>query len=176
MENYCYLFVLILQQYYSLLYYSKKIALISDGKSKLKKASYIKMLELTDELNEFFLRNTFPQVSHISHQNEVYEYIRNIYKINDFYEQVNNGLQAVAEKAKSYRSEKHDDLIKIFSIIGAFWGISEVICNTSDIIVFVLGKKQADTEWLMILIYVLLLTALSGFLVWLIWYISKRKK
>ena len=176
MTNYCYLLVLVLQQYYSLLNYSKRISALPDDKSYISTEQYHDMLVLTDELNEFFLRNTFPQISHISHQNGVYQYLREVYKINDFFEQVKNGLDAVVERAKMFRSEKHEDNIKLFTIIGAFLGVSGVVCNASDLISFVLGKESADESWFMALLTVLIGSVLLGFSVWIIWYLSKYKK
>ena len=112
--------------------YSKRISALPDDKSYISAEQYQEMLLLTNGLNEFFLRNTFPQISHISHQNNVYQYLREVYKINDFFEQVKNGLDSVVERTEMYRSEKHDDNIKLFAIIVTILGVSEVVCNTSD--------------------------------------------
>lgn len=176
MTNYCYLFALVLQQYYSLLTYSKRISTLPDDSQFITKETYNKIIGLVDDLNNFFLRNTFPQISHISHQNGVYQYLRQVYNIGDFFEQVNDGIQAVSERAELYKAEKHDDHLKMFAIIGSILGASEVLCNTSDIISFILDKDSADLQWLSVLLGSIGGSIILGFSIWIIWFSNKYKR
>ena len=176
MKNYCYLFVLILQQYYSLLKYSKLIASLPDEGNNVSRTLYYKMTSLANELNRFFLCNTFPQVSHISHQNEVYEYLRKVFRISEFYSQVSEGLDAATERIKSYQSERHDDHIKVFAIVGAILGIADVVNNISDITSFVLGVNSFNYTWLNAVVSILSGSIAIGFTLWLIWYLFKTNR
>lgn len=176
MTNYCYLFALVLQQYYSLLTYSKRISTLPDDNRIITKETYNRIVGLVDDLNNFFLRNTFPQISHISHQNGVYQYLRQVYNITDFYAQVNDGIQAVSERAELYKAEKHDDHVKMFAIIGTILGASEVLSNTSDIISFILNKDSADIQWLTALLGSIGGSVILGFSIWCIWFSNKYKR
>ena len=175
MTNYCYLLAIVLQQYYSLLNYSKKIADLADDKEYISKEAYEQMLFVTDNMNEFFLRNTFPQISHISHQNGVYQYLREMYRIGDFFDQVSNGLNSVMERTEMYRNKQHDDYIKLFAILGAVIGLSDVVCSSSDVVGMMFGASaKAINPWLAIAGLLLFYIGI-GLLIWAIWYKFKHR-
>lgn len=135
MDNYCYLYILVLQQYYSLLEYSRKIGCLSDISQKNMKKNHIEELrKYVDDMNIFFMKNTFPAVSHISHQNEVYKYLKDIYDINNFYEETKNGLEAVTDMLEKYDDKKKSDRFFLWTILGALFVATETLVNLSDII------------------------------------------
>ena len=85
-------------------------------------------------------------------------------------------IQAVSERAELYKAEKHDDHLKMFAIIGSILGASEVLCNTSDIISFILDKDSADLQWLSVLLGSIGGSIILGFSIWIIWFSNKYKR
>ena len=80
----------------------------------MKKNHIEELRKYVDDMNIFFMKNTFPAVSHISHQNEVYKYLKDIYDINNFYEETKNGLEAVTDMLEKYDDKKKSDRLFTF--------------------------------------------------------------
>ncbi len=168
MENYCYLYVLVLQQHYSLLEYSKRIGNLStvakNGKKHLKE-----LHSCVDDMNIFFMKNTFPGISHISHQNSVYRYLRDIYDINEFFDETKNGLEAVTEMYEKYREERTSDRLFLCTIIGAVFVIAETLINFKELVLMTgMGTENSISQWIGIAV-LLVISVIAALIVWGIW-------
>ncbi|MGN0689206.1 MAG: hypothetical protein ACI4KH_02165 [Oscillospiraceae bacterium] len=170
MDNYCYLYVLVLQQYYSLLEFSERIGKLSavtvDGKRK----KHLKELHrCIDDMNLFYMKNTFPGISHISHQNDIYKYIRDIYDINEFYEETKKGIDAITDMLEKSDSESSSDRLFLCTIIGAMFLIAETVANLSDIVSSLnVGEAGSLVWWLYVGAFLGISVVVSLF-VWIIW-------
>lgn len=175
MENYCYMYVLVLQQYYSLLQYSSRIGKLSalpvgkNGKEHLKE-----LHRCVDDMNVFFMKNTFPGISHISHQNDVYRYIREIYDISGFYEETKKGIDAIADMLEKYHSERSADRLFLCTIIGAVFVLAETIVNLAGIATLLKTGAEGSLAWWLTVAGLMGGSVIAGVFVWLIW--KKWKK
>ncbi len=79
-SNYLSLYILALHQYYALLNISGKISTLPNSIKEYtnNKKNYDSMIDIYDEVNFIYLKCIYHEVSHISHQNEVY---KKIYKM-----------------------------------------------------------------------------------------------
>lgn len=175
MENYCLLYVLVLQQHYSLIEYSERIGKLSAVmKGRKQKDNLREMRKCSEDMNVFFMKNTFPAVSHISHQNDVYKYLKEIYQINEFYDETKNGLLAVTDMVEKYHSEKSSDRLFLYTIIGAFFVFAETFVNSATI-VSMFGKESEGTAlWWAGVLGIMGVSVVMAFVIWLIWKRCKK--
>ncbi|MGN1119942.1 MAG: hypothetical protein ACI4Q4_06260, partial [Oscillospiraceae bacterium] len=175
MENYCYLYVLVLQQYYSLLEYSTRIGKLSAFPSGKNGKKHLKELRrCVEEMNVFFMKNTFPGISHISHQNDVYKYIRDIYDINGFYEETKTGIDAIADMLEENHSEESADRLFLWTIIGAVFVLAETLLNFGEIAKLLTSGGEGSAAWWLTVGGLLAGSLVVGAVVWVIWKRCKR--
>lgn len=170
MENYCYLYVLVLQQHYSLLEYSERIGKLSAPVDEKDSKKHLKALHrCVDDMNVFFMKNTFPGISHITHQNDVYKYLRDIYDIKEFYAETKNGLEAVTEMVEKYRGERNSDRLFLCTITGAVFVIAETLVNLTELASLInIGEKGSLAWWISVAV-LMGASLFAAFIVWIIW-------
>lgn len=102
-HDYFLLYILLLYQSYTLLYYSEKLqaVLSADTKAYLEDIAYTEILEkISTEINVFLVKSVYASVSHIHHQNGFYEYAENVLGIKADIKSITIGLDSLEELQK----------------------------------------------------------------------------
>ncbi|MFP7298232.1 hypothetical protein [Neobacillus niacini] len=96
--NYFYMYIIALHQRYALLHLSVQAAEIPrDMDTLIESNSSIETItKLREEIAYFDLRSSFLQVSHITHQNKVYEYIYRVLHIGDLHRKLQSEVESIA--------------------------------------------------------------------------------
>lgn len=166
-ENYYFIYLLILQQYYGLLYQSGRAACVVKDNNE-KNTSLESLKNLVCDMNVFSVRNMFSKISYISNYNNFYSYAKQMLAISDIYEQTSQCLVNMTDMIEKSEAEHHDDMLYIFTIIGAVFAISEVIATTSDIVSHIIpNSNDAKTLWIWTGFIVLMMLIVS-IILWLI--------
>ena len=102
-RDYFLLYILLLYQSYTLLYYSEKLqaVLSADTREYLEDVAYTDILEkMSTEINGFLVKSVYASVSHIHHQNGFYEYAENVLGIKADIQSITIGLDSLEELQK----------------------------------------------------------------------------
>lgn len=172
-ENYFFIYLLILQQYYGLLYQSQRSAcIVTDNIEKTTSLEALK--NMVCEINVFSIRNMFSKISYIPNYNNFYSYSKQMLDIGDIYEQTSQCLANMTDIIEKKESERHDELLYIFTIIGAIFAMTEVFGNTSELASMIIPDGSDNiTLWICTGLIVAIMLILS-IILWLIREALKR--
>lgn len=133
-ENYFYIYILALHQYYGLI---KSAQDISQLPSSIKvysadKNKYKKLMVTYDEINFLSLKCIYHEVTHISHQAQVYNKIFEVLGIDALISEINYEMDRLTSIVNLIREEDKGIRGKKYAIIGsifAFFAVFEAILN-----------------------------------------------
>ncbi|WP_154663491.1 hypothetical protein [Neobacillus dielmonensis] len=116
-DVYFYLYILVLNQYYTLQYFSilaSRLPATLEEYLEDKKDAQKDMESLKSKMVFFILRCSFKQVSFITHQTALYEMFRRVLRIEDLMDELHleiEALSSITEMEKSKRSKKIENII-----------------------------------------------------------------
>ncbi|MGD6776353.1 hypothetical protein [Sutcliffiella horikoshii] len=130
-RSYFYLYVIALHQRYALINLSKEATLLPLTITDLMEDKENKIDRLREKIAYFNLRSAFRHVSHISHQDIIYEHIHRSLHIDDFMEKIESEVESIgslADLQKDARYKKSEKLylglttiFVVMSTISAVW-------------------------------------------------------
>lgn len=146
--NYFYIYILVLHQYYSLIYklnqYSSNITSINNDKMTY---SMDLLKQQVYEINHFSIKNMFSGVSYLPNCNAFYLYVQRIMNIEKLYSCTSQRMIGMTKLIEEADEERRGNLLYIFTIIGAVFAVTEVISNTSGIVSSFVENGNEGNVW-----------------------------
>lgn len=176
-EIYFYLYILVLHQYYTLLGMSENIAKLPIDYNKYNKIGSTipnALNKYNETINIFCLKIYSPQISHISHHNELYNYLIRQFDIKSSIEDIREALQIVDQMVKSSRQRERSNFLRVFVIFGGIFAILQTISNILamyEMGLFGVDKSMSMERFTGI---VLLYSIAGGLILWIISRILMR--
>ena len=148
LNTYFFLYILSLSQYYGLLINAQNISRLPSNIEDYERVeTYIKIRNHLAMENLFFLKNIYNQVSHVSHQNEVYAYMQDRLNIAELYRELSDELaamhrlleekhkeqQKIREKKEELRQKRMANRLSFITVAGAIFVIVDLISNAFSI-------------------------------------------
>jgi hypothetical protein len=135
LDNYFFLYLLVLHQYYGLLLLAKDASeLSSKPSSYMKHQEYNKLKNIRERLNFFYLKCVFTETSHISHQSELYKCMWDrlgvesmLTEIQYEVERISSLIDEVREEQKTIRNKIFIIIASIFTIVSTFEAVWSVL-------------------------------------------------
>lgn len=138
-NTYLYLFILVLQQYFSLIQFSQDLSCLPGEMSQYFKGKdhdekYKKVFNIFERANLFYLKYMFEEVTNISHQAIFYNRIQRVFSIKAMMDELFYELSSVKDIIQSKKNQTEEKRRKFITSIGfvvvlwtTFGGIAEVI-------------------------------------------------
>lgn len=136
MDNYFYLYILILHQYYGLLNLTKEISRLPNTTDtyleyRNQKDEFENLIEKRDKINFFYLKCVFEEVSHITHQAVLYEKMEKVLGIEKMINELDLETRRVTDivsQVRQEQSEKREKKTrKFFTIVTGIFAILTVM-------------------------------------------------
>jgi hypothetical protein len=168
-----YMYILVLHQYHTLLNISNQIGKLPIEVNKynnVRSESFRILSKYNEMINLFSMRIFFSQISHISHQNELYNYLIQRLEIKKCASEMKDTLQVVNDIVNNVRQNKRSQYLRIFVILGAVFTLIQTISN---IIPFYERGISSRLPFGTFLIVSLMIILIGSFVVWLVIRLSK---
>lgn len=146
-DTYFYLYLIVLQQYYGLLYFGREISKLPGTIDKYGRQEIERIKKLKDQMQFFYLKCMFNEVSNITHQTKVYHAMRKVLGIENLISELFYEINTISSIINTEIDNRREKRTKILSVIGAafvfistvssVWQISSGFINkdyTKDII------------------------------------------
>lgn len=175
-EIYFYLYVLVLHQFTTLLSISNKIAKLPiDIKDyqKLSSKESEDLVQYNEMVNLFCMKSFYSQVSHISHQNEYYNYLIKQFGIRTSIKDMQDSLLIVNQLVQNARAANRSEKWRIFAILG---GLFVLIQTISSILTIYFMNIQGVSERFSIGFFTISIMIISSFIGLIAWMISRISK
>lgn len=136
MDNYFYLYILILHQYYGLLNLTKEISKLPNKTDtyieyKNQKDEFQNLIEKRDKINFFYLKCVFEEVSHITHQSVLYEKMEKVLGIEKMINELDletRRITDIVSQVRQKQTEKREKKTrKFFAIVTGIFAILTVM-------------------------------------------------
>lgn len=174
-ETYFYLYMLALHQHYTLQYFSIQASrLPSRLKDSMKSKQRATIEDLKSKMIFFTLRSSFKQVSHITHQNSLYEMFRSALRIDDLIEELNMEIEALTSITETERQKRTKKFETSILIITTIFVIISTINDSAGIIQFLNNTNIHSLNQLAITASKILSTIILSGIVYLILFLIKR--
>lgn len=170
-ETYFFIYILVLHQHYTLLDISAKI-----GKLPIYMKYYVKfrsriatdLNRYNEMINLFSMKIYTAQISHISHQNELYNYLTDKLGIKASVNEMRDTLQVVNDIVQNSTQNRNSMNFRIFVILSGIFALIQSVNNLAALheMGFLGVEKHTSMEVFTGLI--LLCSILGGLLVWII--------
>ena len=140
-RDYFLMYLLLLHQEYSLIYYARKISELSaeymDYYEPDKENDVTERLDrLSAEINTFFMKSVYTSVSNVGHQNEFYEYVQTRLGIENDIKSLNTGMNSVvkiqriqADKKEAEREKEEEKRVNIITTLVAVLAIFSALSD-----------------------------------------------
>ena len=169
LDTYFYLYVLVLSQYYGLLGHAEQIAALPDSREAYRKGRKMEQVqEYLEDVQLFYMKNIFSQVSHFSHQNQFYGYLQRTMSVEQVNQELSMELAAVHQILKERKDELHGRRLRLFSIVSAIFVIIQVFSSVHQVVDNLGGAGMLGADKVLMDLAVIAVSAVLGFLCWLI--------
>lgn len=187
-RTYYYLYIIVLHQYYGLVKMSREIALLPNSSRKYigvrGQKKYSDLVELREEINFFYMKSIFQEVSHITHQNTLYKRMHKVLGIIDMMNELSDESSSITNLLTEDRERDKEIRVKNFMVIGGLFAVISAFYNIWSIITYykintwvVLGiKLNSIILSILFLIPIILLGFIIGTIYFKRWKRKKRKK
>ena len=131
-EVYFYLYILVLHQYFTLLNIASEIARLPVNRHQFNNLNQEKTEILNksfERINLFCMKVYFTQVSHTSHQNELYNYLIKQFDIRLSIKEMRETLQVLNELVQNARQHKRSQYLRVFAIFGGSFALIQTFAN-----------------------------------------------
>lgn len=167
-DTYFYLYILVLSQYYGLLGHAEQIAALPNSREVYRKGRKMEQVqEYLENVQLFYMKNIFSQVSHFSHQNRFYGYLQDVMSVEKVNRELSMELEAVHQILKERREELQGRRLRLFSIVSAIFVIIQVFSSVHQVVDNLAGGA-AVWDKVAVDLVVIAASAVIGFLGWLI--------
>lgn len=129
-EDYFYIYTLVLYQYYGLLKYNNEISKFPNDISGYNKIKTRRLLnEYKQKLSFYLMNSMFLDVSHISHHNMFFDYIKESYKITTIASFMIEKISLVNDIVERWRQRQRDKRVLSLSITGGVFVTIQTLNN-----------------------------------------------
>lgn len=129
-EIYFYVYILVLQQYYGLLKINYRLSGLPKMLKDFGKAEARKQLkECREEINFFFTHSVYLKVSHISHQNQFYSYLREQYGLNEMTDKMKEKIIGMNDMVDAWYEGTRRRKTLAVSIVGSMFVFIQTLNN-----------------------------------------------
>lgn len=134
-NNYLYIYILILHQYYGLLNLSKEVSeLSSNTKYYVKsKKEYNKLKKIRDNISFFYLKCVYEEISHITHQAKLYNMMIEELGIKRMQDELHYEMEKVVEIIEQVREDKKNKDLRVIVFIGVLFTIVQTLESSLSI-------------------------------------------
>lgn len=130
LHTYFFVYIMVLQQHYSLLDMNQKLAELPKHVEEYSRAAARKQLkEYKEEMAFFFMNYAHLKVSHITQQNMFYEYLKNIYGIDEMTAVLREKVELINDMADNWQQKSRSRLTKFLSIVGSVFVFIQTLNN-----------------------------------------------
>jgi hypothetical protein len=171
LDNYLYLYLLVLHQHYGLLNLTGRIAYLDIEAKKCSdnKKEYHTILQLRDDITFFYLKCVYEAISHISHQEKLYTMVVETLGVKKMMEELHFEMDRIVGIISQIRDEKKNKNLRLITIAGALFTVVQVYDAVLEIdSAVVLNNKLAVGE-ILHAGGVLLVIFLIGIMIWFLW-------
>lgn len=170
LENYFYVYILMLHQYYGLLKFDDNISMLPNdilgyNNSKHRR----KLYSCKQELSFFMMNSVFLRVSHITHQNLFFDYLKKSYEIENITELMMSKVNLMNDLVEQWQEKQKGSNLLVFSIIGGIF----VLIQTYNNILGIYDCYGLE-KWIGIGLYSAVTLGISVLLGLLIWILIKK--
>jgi hypothetical protein len=166
LEDYFYIYVLVLYQYYGLLKMDREISLLpNEMEGYQKKEMRIKLYGYKQKLNFFLMNSSFLRISHISHHNYYFEFLKKAYGTDQITALILEKVTLMNDMVEQWQQRKKNRTMLIFTITGGIFILIQTLNNILGIYdFFQLEKWFGQFEFAFISLFI---AALIGFVIWI---------
>jgi heme/copper-type cytochrome/quinol oxidase subunit 3 len=142
-----------------------------------------KLQECKCNISMFMMKDMFSQVSHISHQNKLSDYVRTRLSIQELVDEMQEGLlavdgmlQCVVAKRDEIVRQKKKRILSISIIVGALFTVLQTYANSIGIYESYYSHKKTFLQWFFGGSAVLVSAIVIGVIAWGIYLFVTRYK
>ena len=166
LENYFYVYVLILYQYYGLLKFDEGISNLPNDILGYDNINHRKSLHSYKQQLSFFMMNSvFLCVSHITHQNQFFDYLKGVYETDKLTNLMQNKVEIMNELVEQWQEKLKARNILAFSIIGGIFIVIQTLNNVLGMYNYFAFSNQISIGLYSAI--TMLFSVLMGVLIWL---------
>ena len=170
LEIYFQLYILVMNQYYSNLMFLDELA---DIPREIKKCNVKSLEAMDDRFSLMQIQSNHLQVSHITHQNEFYRYLKAVMKLDIIVEEIEYKIEAVKIKVETYKEEVKRKRMLYFTWISTIFVFVEMLDGVSSVVTLFKGGMSWEAKTSL---NVMGIVAAVVFLVWSIYYLVSNNK
>lgn len=166
-ESYFLIYIIVLHQYYCLLRLDYGISqLPNDIKGYDDGAARRKLNAYREKLNFFFMNSVFLKVSHLSHHNEYFDYLKQVFGLENITSTMLEKITIMDDMVERWRENKKGKNILAFTIIGSIFAFIQTLNNALGIYDFISVEQWVSREEFGL--YSILASVLVGIVIWIV--------
>jgi hypothetical protein len=167
LETYFYIYILVLHQYYGLLKLDEGISkLPNDISGYNQKGARKQLKEYRQKLNFFLMNSVFLRVSHVTHHNMYYDYLRQAYGLEQLTSLMLEKVTLMNDMVEQWHQKQKNKNVLGFTITGGIFAFIQTFNNILGIYdYFAINRWISRGSYSLLS---LLVSVLAGFIIWLI--------
>ncbi|MCM1261533.1 MAG: hypothetical protein NC313_02340 [Butyrivibrio sp.] len=167
-EIYFYIYILVLQQYYSLLKMNCKLSKLPKTLDGFRKKEARRLLtECREEINFLFTNTVYLKISHISHQNMLYSYLEERYGLNEMIDKLKEKITGLNSMVDTWYEDSKRKQMRTISIVGSIFVFIQTLSNILAIYDY-LPWKTCISIWLFAALTLGIVVLISIFVAWIV--------
>lgn len=133
-NDYMFLYILALHQYFGLLGFAMELATLPADTAKYTEDDITRLDTLSMRMGFFNLKTIFSEVSFITHQQDIYDKVREILGIKDLVAELREESVNIQQILKHYHDELNEKRISRFSWIGSIFAVLAIVQSLWDLV------------------------------------------
>lgn len=167
-EIYFYIYILVLQQYYSLLKMNCKLSKLPKTLEGFRKKEARRLLtECREEINFLFTNTVYLKISHISHQNMLYSYLEERYGLNEMTDKLKEKITGLNSMVDAWYEDSKRKQMQTISIVGSIFVFIQTLSNILAIYDY-LPWNAGISIWIFAALTLGVVVLISIFIAWIV--------